>query len=314
MAAPAAAPVTAAQLTDQINRLKGNALVFKGREGEDPAAFKNKMLLLFREKNITDDDKKLQEWLKHLGGRAVTWAAPFFDDLLNPPATGRILTLADFQNRFNNTFAYQNLQENAKRQLDALRQGSKSMNNYIQQFQELQYHTGYGEPELKQRFLNGLDGKIRYDITLMGQDDTLEHAMEAAQRLYCLWQNPKDAYDDPGRNPRARSSDDDHGYAPMELDATKSRSTSPNTKCYNCRRLGHISCNCKAPRCNSRGRGRGRIYTPPRGFRARATNTELLDLSELEEKLAQQQDALEIMSKLVTAISDKNQAEHVKDF
>ena len=86
MAAPAAGPITAADLQAGLNKLKGNSLVFYGKPGEDPLAFKNQIGMLIRTKGLTDDDDKLQEWLNHLGGRAATWANAFYEDLLNPPA------------------------------------------------------------------------------------------------------------------------------------------------------------------------------------------------------------------------------------
>ena len=282
MAAAAAGPITAADLQAGLNKLKGNSLIFYGRPGEHPLAFKNRIGMLIHTKGLTDDDDKLQEWLNHLGRRAATWANAFYDDLLNPPAgpggqgVARRYTYQNFLDEFNQTYAFENLQNNSRKQLDNLRQGKKSVAQYIQQFQTLSHLAGYGEADTLQRFLTGLDEKIRYDLMLMGHDNTLERAMAQSQQLELIRAGNRDAYQDPGRTSNTPQVDPNpYGYAPMDLDATKTP-TKPTTQCYRCRKYGHIARNCKAPG-NFRGRGRGHgrggmLYVPPGGFRGRATN------------------------------------------
>ena len=326
MAAAAAGPITAADLQAGLNKLKGNSLIFYGRPGEDPLAFKNRIGMLIRTKGLTDDDDKLQEWLNHLGGRAATWANAFYDDLLNPRPVaqgGRRYTFANFLDKFNQTYAFENLQNNSRKQLDNLRQGKKSVAQYIQQFQTLSHLAGYREADTLQRFLTGLDEKIRYDLMLMGHDNTLERAMAQAQQLELIRAGNRDAYQDPGRTSNTpRVDPNPYGYAPMDLDATKT-TIKPTTQCYNCRKYGHISRNCKAPR-NFRGRGRGRgrggmLYVPPGGFRGRATNElqpEDDRMQGVEQELTAQRETLDTMSTLITALADKNrvQQEQAKDF
>ena len=208
MAAPAAAagPLTAAELQAGLNKLKGNTLIFNGQPGEDPLSFKNRMGMLIHTKGLTDDDDKLQEWLNHLGGRAAMWANAFYDDLLNPPPVGpggqgggRQYTYQNFLDKFNQTYAFENLQNNSRKQLDNLQQGKKSVAQYIQQFQTLSHLAGYGDADTLQHFLTGLDDKIRYDLMLMGHDNTLERAMAQAQQLELIRAGNRDAYQDPGQ-------------------------------------------------------------------------------------------------------------------
>jgi len=128
----------------------------------DPLGFRNKMQLLMRTKGITGNDKQLQEWLSHLSGNALTWATPYFDDLFTVGTLNyvRKYMLQNFLDTFNRTYAYQNLQDSARKQLDNLKQGNRTVGNYVQQFQSLIHHAGYRENEVLQRFLNGLDLKI----------------------------------------------------------------------------------------------------------------------------------------------------------
>ena len=330
MAAPAAAgPLTAAELQAGLNKLKGNALIFNGRPNEDPLSFKNRMGMLICTKGLTDDNDKLQEWLNHLGGRAATWANAFYEDLLNPPPAapggqggGRRYTYQNFLNKFNQTYAFENLQNNSRKQLDNLRQGRKSVAQYIQQFQTLAHLVGYRDADTLQHFLTGLDDKIRYDLMLMGHDNTLERAMAQAQQLELIRSGNRDAYQDPGRTSNTQVKPDPYGHAPMDLDATKTP-TKPTTQCYRCRKYGHIARNCKAPG-NFRGRGRGHgrggmLYVPPRGFRGRTTHEVVPEedrMQGVEQELTAQRETLETMSMLITALADKNrvQQEQAKDF
>ena len=181
----AAQPVTLADLTTAMNKLKGGALSFNG--SGDALGFKNRMNLLITTKGITDDDEKLREWLGHLSGQALSWAAPFFEDLFNTTqGYVRVYNLGQFLAAFDRTYAYYNMQDKSRKQLDALQQGSKSVGNYVQQFQSLIHHTGYGVAEILQRFLRGLNKNIRHDLALMRMDNTLENAIEHAQRLELL--------------------------------------------------------------------------------------------------------------------------------
>ena len=153
---------------------------------------------------------------------------------------------------------------------------------------------------------------------LMGHDNTLECAMNQAQQLELIRKGNRDAYQDPGCT--SKTEPNPYGYAPMDLDTTKTTSK-PTTQCYRCCKYGHIARNCKAPG-NLRGRGRGcsrggLLYVPPGGFQGRATHKEPKDnrMEGVEQELSAQQETLDTMSNLITALADKNriQQEQVKD-
>ena len=158
----------------------------------------------------------------------------------------------------------------------------------------------------------------------MGHDNTLERAMVQSQQLELIRAGNRDAYQDPGQTSNTpRVDPNPYGYAPMDLDATKT-TVKPTTQCYNCRKYGHISRNCKAPR-NFRGRGRGRgrggmLYVLPGGFRGRAANVQEPEeedrMQGVEQELTAQRETLDTMSTLITALADKNriQQEQAKDF
>ncbi len=232
--------ITLAELRTQLAKSKTSTLRFGGTKGEDPNVFMNKMTLLILDKGLTTNDDKLKEYLKHLIGPALTWASIYFDDLFDATAGyQRKYQLADFLQSFKNTYAYQNLQEDARIQLDDLKQGNKSVGTYVQQFQTLQTLSGYTAAELLHRFLTGLSSGLRYDITMMGKDDNLENAINAAQKLERIKKGiSRDPYTIPGttegRGPPLANTQ----YAPMDLDATKMRG---QVHCYNCQQMGHIA-------------------------------------------------------------------------
>jgi hypothetical protein len=130
----AAQPVTIDQLRAQISRIKDcDTDYFLGKE--DPNAFKNKMHLRILEDQLTDPDAILLKWLKNLRGSAATWANPYYKDLMNTTqGYVRLYDLPHFLARFNSTYAYQNLQDTSRKQLDQLAQGSKTVRQYVQQF------------------------------------------------------------------------------------------------------------------------------------------------------------------------------------
>jgi len=310
--AAAANPVTVGDLTRAMNKLKGGTLTFTGTG--DALGFKNRMNLLIATKNLTDDDDKLREWLGHLSGQALTWAAPYFDDIFNTTANyQRKYDLAQFLTAFDRTYAYYNLQEKSRKQLDELKQGSKSIGQYVQQFQSLVHHTGYGPTEILQRFLRGLDRQTRHDLLIMRADDTLENAIENAQRLALISSGSSDPWGDPGRNNRPNNyqrTDTNNQYVPMEIDASRMKGR-PAVKCYNCGKLGHIRKNCRSPSTSilRRPQGPRRIRATDMGDGETGLPAPDDKIAKLEEQLTAQQDAISTMYKLMN-----KQRKEAKDF
>jgi len=168
-----------------MNKLQGNRITFSGKENSND--FKNRMRLLINTKELTDADDILKEWLGHLMGSALAWATPFLDDVLDvTPAYVRRFRFADFLMAFNRTYAFKNIQDNCRRQIHELKQGTKPVAMYIQQFQALAHQTGYGDAELLQRFLMGLDKHLVHDLFLMRADQNIANATNQVQKLDAL--------------------------------------------------------------------------------------------------------------------------------
>ena len=251
---PPVVGVAMAQLRGQMNKLQGNRITFSGKENSNE--FKNRMRLLINTKELTDADDILKEWLGHLTGLALAWATPFLDGVLETaPAYVQRFTLANFLTAFNRTYAFKNIQDNCQRQIHELKQGTKPVAMYIQQFQALTHQTGYGEAKLLQRFLMGLDKYLAHDLFLMRADQNIQDATNQVQKIDALRHGHANPYDDPGRSNRSQNnynSGNNPQYVPMELDATKSGSS---TTCYGCSKMGHFKRNCRS--CTSVTRIRG---------------------------------------------------------
>ena len=184
------------------------------------------------------------------------------------------------------------------------------MGNYIQQFQALAHQTGYGEPELLQRFLKGLNSNLQQDLFLMRSDQNMNDTVNAVQRLDALKQGNPNPYGNPRRsNQQYVNNNGNTQYVPMELDATKVAAT---ITCYSCGKKGHYKRNCRSKHLwssNARGRGRGRgILYNPRRIRATDIQEEQPDL---HQQLAAQQDAMDTMFKLIKGISQEKSPNNV---
>jgi len=102
------------------------------------------------------------------------------------PAHVRGFTFADFLTAFDGTYAFENIQDNCKRQIHELKQGTKPVTTYIQQFQALAHQTGYGDAELLQRFLMGLDKHLAHNLFLIRADQNIADTTNQVQKLDAL--------------------------------------------------------------------------------------------------------------------------------
>ena len=301
---PTAQTLTVDQLRAQLAKVQDSKILFSGKE--DPRAFENRMNLQIRKKGLTADNDKLLEWLNNLSGAALSWAAPFFDNLFDAtPNYQRKFSFNDFITKFKQTYAYTNMQDTSRKQLEALEQGQKTVGQYVQQFQSLSHHTGFDDAALLQKFLNSLDKKIRYDLSLMRSDTNMNDAINQAQKLEAIRSGTTNPYADPGQSNRFQPRTSNVQYVPMELDTAR---TQPAPKCYNCGRTGHLKKNCRSPIKN-----KVILKRPPFPPRIRAAHIEEVDqVDKIMQKQAAQQDALDTMLKMINGLQENRKEQ--KDF
>lgn len=205
------------------------------------------------------------------GGTAGPWAkikVKEYRDSLPPWET--------FHREFQEAFGDPDPANTARHKMDHLKQGSRTAEEYITSFREIQADTGYNDPALVDKFAKGLNSALVDKIYNLPQMPiSLKEWMEWSTRLDRQWRqretlkkawrtnpepkpliSPKPPATSststsippsltttttlpPQRSPRVPEA------VPMEVDAGWKRSR-PTTICYKCRKPGHIARNCQS--------------------------------------------------------------------
>jgi hypothetical protein len=272
---PTQPPPVPAQVPQQVPA----SLPAKGMKGTPPQFFDgNKsntrtflselnLYLLAESHRIVTDQDKITTCLSHMrGGLASLWAQRhthmYMEEGIPFP------TWAAFMKDFKNYFGDPDPAATAKNKLELLRQGTRSVEEYVLEFKGIMGDTGYNEAALKDYFERGLNQQTVKDIwkcenvptTLEGWmkkalhfDRNWRQYLERLKALGLLHNNlpkqsksstPVAAVSSPAPKsvvPSAAVSSQLSEVVPMEVDASKKNVGKPSPMCYRCRKPGHIA-------------------------------------------------------------------------
>jgi len=143
----------------------------------------------------------------------------------------------------------------AVRELEALRQGTTSVTDYIATFRQKAQYTQFSDYDLRLKFRSGLQTRVKEQLAHIPprEKDTLSKMIEVVvqigqnfdeldgEKKRSAWQ-PRGSYakDSTSRDPNA-----------MDMDAAKQKAAPPRGtggfKCYRCSEEGHMARNCPKP-------------------------------------------------------------------
>jgi hypothetical protein len=221
-------------------------------------SFLSQLYLYFnaRPADFPTDGQRILFALSYMkGGTAGPWADRFVEQVEagQPPAQ----TWADFRESFRRTFADPDPGATARLRMSQLRQGTRVVDLYIAEFQELAARTNYDDVAHIDHFERGLSRRLIDAIYLMNNmPTTLMEWYQAAQKfdlqLRKLEQHHKERPTSvfPRFIPRTnfpkpiapRPPTSGQGPVPMDLDSGL-RNRRPLI-CYKCRKEGHMARNC----------------------------------------------------------------------
>ncbi|KZV94324.1 hypothetical protein EXIGLDRAFT_579263, partial [Exidia glandulosa HHB12029] len=134
----------------------------------------------------TDNDKILfiLSWMK-LGAAAI-WAGNVTQQFMD--GDDPYPSLADFEADFARNFILTNKAGDAANKLDALEQGSRSVDDYITDFLSYSKQSGYGDVELQRKFKRGLNTSLLDSVyRLPSLPADLQELMAEASHLEQQW-------------------------------------------------------------------------------------------------------------------------------
>jgi len=164
----------------------GTPDVFSG-DSSQTETFISQLLLYFHGKRVEDDFDKVITALSYMkGGTAGPWAKLKVRELTQ--AESLEVTWEAFVKEFNAKFADPDSAGTARFKIGKLRQGSKTADEFITSFDELQTDTGYNETALIEKFKDGLNEKLVDKIYgLPYMPTTLQGWKDWARKLDRQW-------------------------------------------------------------------------------------------------------------------------------
>ena len=236
-------------------------------EVEDTDRFKQQLFMYISEyaANLNTDEKKICFTLSFMkGGLPEKFAANFINQVIEhttDPKDWR--TLATFDRLFDESFKDKNKKSNAENQIALLKQGSKTVEEFFQDFNQLAYIAGYNDGHLgdilikliKDAIHNSIIDLIYHAGTLpdtytawkvrITNIDNLQHQWAVENKSHAptmvhktLVVNKTAAANVPTQRTGMKII---YGGAEQKMDIDKMRQSG---LCFKCRKPGHISRNC----------------------------------------------------------------------
>ncbi|KIJ34503.1 hypothetical protein M422DRAFT_233468 [Sphaerobolus stellatus SS14] len=121
------------------------------------SAFLNQLSLYFKGKKITSDDDKITITLSYMKGGTV---GPWIKDMTERLITEEELRWVTFTKEFKDSFGDPDPAGTAGREMDLLKQGTHTADEYVASFNELKNDTGYNDAALVDKFEKGLNSAL----------------------------------------------------------------------------------------------------------------------------------------------------------
>jgi hypothetical protein len=207
---------------------------------------------------LENDYDKIIVFLSYMrGGTAGPWADNKTQAYAIPGTP--IPTYEQFLQEFKDTFSDPDTPGTARHKMDLLTQSSKTADEYVALFRELQLDTGYNDVALCDKFEKGLNQELVTKIHGLAQmptnlEEWISWATKLDRQYRRLLQRKKPLPNNSKNSPRPNthpnpqitpsyqpSSPSTSSVVPMEVDAGRKRK---NIICYKCKKAGHIARNC----------------------------------------------------------------------
>ncbi len=197
-----------------------------------------------------DEPKWIRAILNLMVDDARTWALPYLEKIgtVNPPFAG---SWVDFKTAFEKHFMPLSTTQTARDALKAIRQGSRSVAEYMSKFDQYTSQTGWSADDHRQRFYDGLSDRIKDALPLTAMAvATFDELRSAAQTLDQRMRQ-RDAEKKGGKGATYHTTT--HDPDAMQVDATKQTKQKPTDskknsttyrawmkdKCYGCGSKAH---------------------------------------------------------------------------
>jgi len=233
---------------------------FKGDQTLDVDTFVLQCNLYFSQFPDATESQKVAFALSCLKGPAAIWVETF----MKKSPMNQMTSFKSLVQELEAMWGVVDKEGRAIRELDALKQGSSTVADYVAAFRQKAAKCGFSDYDLRRRFRMGLQQRVREQLVHVSpkEKDTLEklisHSLEIGQnneeldaekKAYKAAWTPRSTGTSSGSSTAKTVS---QGGDAMDVDAQKTRGGprpqdkqgSGAFKCYRCGKEGHIARNC----------------------------------------------------------------------